>query len=90
MGIIRSEISCTVEVPKGYVYFRYQSFEGRSPSLEFEASDEDLLCFGRTVGKRYYLDENLKLDSILNSEAMQSVRDSSKDLPDKLRDALGL
>lgn len=100
MGVINSEISCTVEVPKGYIYFRYQFFEGRSSSLEFEASSEDLLCLGRTAGKRYsfipntggvYIDTvGTHLEEVLNYEAMQGIRDSAQDLPDKLRAAIGL
>ena len=101
MSFVQTEIRCKVEIgSKGFVDFRYSSSTGSAPVVAYETNCQDLLCLGRTVGKIYTFIPNMEgvyvetvgthFEKVLNSEAVQGIRDSAKDLPDKLKEALGL
>ena len=101
MTVINTEIKCTVDVSgKGYIYFLYSQYKDSEPIIQFEVNSYDLILEGRTVGKTYgflpsakaeYLKKaGNKLEDVLNADAIEAIRKSAKDLPDKLREGLGL
>jgi len=101
MSVISTEINCRVGIfSKGVIDFKYSLCEDSAPLVEYHTNCQDLLCLGRTAGRTYSFIPNRKglyvdvvgkhVEEVLNPETMQALRDFAKDLPDKLREALGL
>jgi hypothetical protein len=100
MSVTKTKIQCTLDVPgKGVIYFRYHKCDSLT-HIEFETNSEELILLGKTAGKTYSYIPNMKgvyvnivgtpPEEVLNAEAMTAVRNSAKDLPDKLKECLGL
>ena len=100
MKATKLDIKCTLDVgSQGYIYFGYSSSNQGPSRVEFQTRCSDFLQLGRTAGITYSF---IPMDgvrseivgtywtNVFNEKTVNEIRGSASELPDKLREVLGL